>query len=328
MKCPKCSKEIADKALFCGYCGATIEKSQNEMPPKMDDVITASPETHGNTAKAGAKRNSPKKGDPAAIATKPPGKKKRIGLVILLIFSVLAVVSGGILGFLSARGFIDWRIYIPIDKFIWTDRAAGVVADIVTDTGEETKEKDETAVSDIEASDSQDFAENQSNAPEASAEGTEPSSESDGQALEVIDEHYAKYLDTSLLLIVDDKVHIWSSDTIDNILQTVKQITSESNYSTMIVVTNDMFGLTNQEFADDYFLHAFSSNSDSSEQHKDGYLFLINLADREYYLSAFGNAADYLTDSLLKESFEIIQPYMVEDDYETAVIKLIQNIPY
>lgn len=75
MRCPNCSKEIGDGALFCGYCGKT----------------TAQP------------------------------KKKHIGRKVLLAFVVIAVVTGGVSGFLTARGIIDLHSIIPSGHFKWTD---------------------------------------------------------------------------------------------------------------------------------------------------------------------------------------------------------------
>lgn len=55
-----------------------------------------------------------------------------------------------------------------------------------------------------------------------------------------------------------------------------------------------------------------------------GYLFLINLAAREYYLSTCGKAIDVYTNSAMDELFGEIQQFMVDGEYATAVNKVIE----
>lgn len=81
MKCPKCSKEIDDQDLFCGFCGAKIEKL--ESPVKK--------------------------------------KKRKIGIKIFMFFVLIAMLSGTVLGFCMARGIIDLQELTKQNKFQWTD---------------------------------------------------------------------------------------------------------------------------------------------------------------------------------------------------------------
>lgn len=93
----------------------------------------------------------------------------------------------------------------------------------------------------------------------------------------------------------------------------------------MIVVTNDMFEMTYEEFADDYYDYVLTSNEGDTDLLTDGYLFLINLADREYYLSTCGKALDVYTNAAMDELFDEIQQFMVDGDYATAVNKVIEK---
>lgn len=81
MKCPKCGKEINDQDVFCGFCGSKIELSK-----------------------------------------KPVKKKnKKIGVKIFMFFSIMAMLSGIVLGFFVARGIIDIKNFTKKNEFQWTD---------------------------------------------------------------------------------------------------------------------------------------------------------------------------------------------------------------
>lgn len=81
MKCPKCSKEIDDQDLFCGFCGTKIERLERQTKKK----------------------------------------KRKIGIKIFIFFALIAMLSGTALGFCMARGIIDSQELTKKNKFQWTD---------------------------------------------------------------------------------------------------------------------------------------------------------------------------------------------------------------
>lgn len=48
-------------------------------------------------------------------------KKTKNGMRVFLFFSMLAMISGTILGFCMARGIIDWEHIVKQNKFQWTN---------------------------------------------------------------------------------------------------------------------------------------------------------------------------------------------------------------
>lgn len=164
----------------------------------------------------------------------------------------------------------------------------------------------------------------QAKVTEPTTSSSETTSPEDTQTPTENDAHYAKYIGDTLV-VVDDKAHVWEESTIAGILANAKAMSELSGYSIMIVVTNDMFDMTSQEFADDYYDYALTSNEGDTELINDGYLFLINLADREYYLSTCGEAIDVYSDTVMDELFNEIQQLMVDGDYESAVNKVIEK---
>lgn len=337
MKCPYCSNEIKDDAVFCGFCGKQIPQKPLEeaspAPPIAEvksevsndaEVLTkneVSEETSNSekaeTVSTESADETPKK------KSKDKPKKKRIALKVLMIFVVLAFIGGSVLGFLTARGIVSLESLIPNGNFKWTSFSEGQSETVESE--ETSEDKDGEKEENSESSSPTDEEETPSTEPaDSSSETTSPE---DTQTPAENDAHYAKYIGDSLV-VVDDKAHIWEENTIANILANAKAMSELSGYSIMIVVTNDMFDMTSQEFADDYYDYVLTSNEGDTELIADGYLFLINLADREYYLSTCGKAIDLYTDTVTDELFNEIQQFMVDENYEAAVNKVIEKTIY
>lgn len=337
MKCPYCSKEIKDDAVFCGFCGKQIPQKPLEeaspAPPIAEvksevsndaEVLTkneVSEETSNSekaeTVSTESADETPKK------KSKDKPKKKRIALKVLMIFVVLAFIGGSVLGFLTARGIVSFESLIPNGNFKWTSFSEGQSETVESEETSEDKdgEKEENSES------SSPTDEEVTPSTEPSDSSSETTSPEDTQTPAENDAHYAKYIGDSLV-VVDDKAHIWEENTIANILANAKAMSELSGYSIMIVVTNDMFDMTSQEFADDYYDYVLTSNEGDTELIADGYLFLINLADREYYLSTCGKAIDLYTDTVTDELFNEIQQFMVDENYEAAVNRVIEKTIY
>ena len=337
MKCPYCSKEIKDDAVFCGFCGKQIPQKPLEEASPAPPIAEVKSEVSNDAEvltknEVSEETSSSEKAETVSIESadetpkkksKDKPKKKRIALKVLMIFVVLAFIGGSVLGFLTARGIVSLESLIPNGNFKWTSFSEGQSETVESEKTSEDKdgEKEENS----ESSSPTDEEETPSTEPaDSSSETTSPE---DTQTPAENDAHYAKYIGDSLV-VVDDKAHIWEESTIANILANAKAMSELSGYSIMIVVTNDMFDMTSQEFADDYYDYVLTSNEGDTELIADGYLFLINLADREYYLSTCGKAIDLYTDTVTDELFNEIQQFMVDENYEAAVNKVIEKTIY
>lgn len=315
MKCPFCNKEIKDDAVFCGFCGKQVPQKPLEeaspAPPADEEKAEVSNVSSG-TAEETQKKN---------IKSKP--KKQHTALKVLLVFVLLAFTGGSVLGFLTARGVVSLESLMPNSNFKWTSFSEGQSETVESEESSEDKdrEKEENSESSSPAD------ETGTPSTESTDSSSETASPEDTQAPTENDAHYAKYIGDTLV-VVDDKAHIWEESSIANILANAKVMSELSGYFIMIVVTNDMFDMTSQEFADDYFDYVLTSNEGDTELIADGYLFLINLADREYYLSTCGEAIDLYSDTVIDELFNEIQQFMVDGDYEAAVNKVIEKTIY
>lgn len=257
--------------------------------------------------------------------TKDKDKKKNTALKVLLIFVIIAFISGSVLGFLTARGIVSFGMLFPNSSFKWTSVSEGQSAEIATDDSSEGKgnEKEESLEPSLPADEGTDA----SPSTEAADSSTEAASPEEGQQPLGSNAHYAKYVGDSIV-VVDDQAHIWEEATITGILSNAKAMSELSGYSVIIIAANDMLEMTSQEFVSDYFDYILSSIEDEAELIADGYIFLINLADREYYLSTFGKAMDVYTDTVKDELFAEIQQFLVDGNHEAAVNKVIEKTIY
>lgn len=314
MKCPHCSKEIKDDALFCGFCGKQVPQTPLEEPSSTSppDEIKAEVPTKSNVIPAENIEEPQKK----KAENKP--KKKHIAIKVLLVLVLLSFISGSTLGFLAARGIISIKELLPNDNFKWTSFSEGETGTIDADDTSDSKDSEKE---DSTNSTTPTGGEIES---QPSVETTVPEETLQPNENEA---HYAKYVG-DYIVVIDDKAHIWEETVIASILEKAKAMGELSGYSIMIVVTNDMFNMTLQEFADDYYDHVLTSNNGNTTLAADGYLFLINLADHEYYLSTSGKAIECYTDTAMTELFNEIQQFMVDGDYEVAVNTIIDKTIY
>lgn len=128
--------------------------------------------------------------------------------------------------------------------------------------------------------------------------------------------------------MIDDKAKVLNEEAIDHILNITFSVAEKTNESIMVVTTNDTFGKSSQEFADEYFDNVLHTHTSDEGLGEDGYLFLINLQDREYYISTAGRLVWDYSDEILNENLDIAYPYMAAGNYETAIIKLVESTPH
>lgn len=112
MKCSFCGKEIKDDAAFCGYCGKQMPSLEAE------------------------------KGKPN---DKP--KRKHSGLKVLLVVALIALITGGTLGFLTIRGVISFESFLPGDDFKWTSLPTNKAETINSENSPDENEEDKTSES-------------------------------------------------------------------------------------------------------------------------------------------------------------------------------------
>lgn len=320
MNCPYCGKEIKDGAVFCGFCGKQVS------PKPLEEAISSPPSDSIKKEVTKSSDNAPTEVvEETAKKAKGKSKKKHTAVKVLFVFVLLAFIGGGVLGFLTARGVVSIKSLLPNSSFKWTNFSEGQTE--TTETAETSDGKEDEKKNSSETTFPDDNEENTTPSTEPTDSSSKSASPEETQQPIESNPHYAKYVGNSFV-VIDDKAHIWEEATIANILANAKTMSELSGYSIIVVVTNDMLNMTSQEFTDDYFDYVLNSNKRDTELIANGYLFLINLVDREFYLSTCGKAIDVYTDTAMDELFNKIQQFMVDENYEAAVNKVIEKTIY
>lgn len=92
------------------------------------------------------------------------------------------------------------------------------------------------------------------------------------------------------------------------------ELSEKLSLDLVIVTITDNKGKTSRQFADDYYdENGFGYGNDA-----DGALLLINMADREVYISTTGIAIKYLTDERIEKILDRIFDYIPNGNYGDA----------
>jgi len=90
----------------------------------------------------------------------------------------------------------------------------------------------------------------------------------------------------------------------------------------VIVTTTDTKGETSRQFADDFY----DKNGFGYGQNADGALFLINMQDREVYISTTGIAIKYLTDQRIESILDRVFDYLPDGQYGKAAMAFLTQV--
>ncbi len=88
-----------------------------------------------------------------------------------------------------------------------------------------------------------------------------------------------------------------------------------------VVTTNDAGGKTAQAYADDFYdNHQFGVGADRS-----GFLFLIDMDNRTYYISTMGKMKELLSESRIEKMLDHAEDDMVNGDYHLAALSILTD---
>ncbi|MBE6771325.1 MAG: TPM domain-containing protein [Ruminococcaceae bacterium] len=120
---------------------------------------------------------------------------------------------------------------------------------------------------------------------------------------------------------VDDSAMLFSSDETSEITDCVESFSLETGYSLAVVTTDDSMGKSSDEYADDY-LDDLIDNQCWSE---DSMLFLIDMDNREIYISTTGSAMDSYDSFQIDNIIDSGYSELVQGNYARAVILMTET---
>ena len=128
-------------------------------------------------------------------------------------------------------------------------------------------------------------------------------------------------LASNLNNVVDNLDYLSESE--ENELQS-RIDTIKENYTldTVIVITDNTDGKSSMEFADDYYdYNGYGLDSEYS-----GLLMLINMQDREVFISTVGKAIDIYSDSRISNMVDNVTGFLSNANYNDACNKFLDDV--
>lgn len=123
--------------------------------------------------------------------------------------------------------------------------------------------------------------------------------------------------------IKDDMNFLTESDMI-SLQEIISRIVAERTLDIAVVITDQMEGKTSMVYADDYYDY----NGYGLDSQKSGLMLLINMADREIWISTTGRAIDYFTDARIQEMVSNITEPLKSGEYYVAVNTFLDDVAY
>ncbi len=123
----------------------------------------------------------------------------------------------------------------------------------------------------------------------------------------------------SFNVMIDDSANLFSADEIESIDSAAYEFASANDFSVAVVTTDDAMGKSAMEYADDYYDNLMF-NSGWSE---DGICFLIDMDNREIYVSCAGLCIDEYSDYELNSILDSGFSYVADGEYADCIVTMI-----
>lgn len=121
---------------------------------------------------------------------------------------------------------------------------------------------------------------------------------------------------------VIDELSYLSDSEIEDLEDSIDQIADDCKLDVVIMITDDTEGKSSMAFADDYFdYNGYGIGSERS-----GLMMLINMAEREVWISTTGDAIDIFTNSRIDKMVDHVVEYLSGDRYDKASAQFLKDI--
>lgn len=114
---------------------------------------------------------------------------------------------------------------------------------------------------------------------------------------------------------VYDEADLLSEQEEEELQELLVQLAVDAEQDLIVVTTNDNAGKSSQDYADDFYDdHGFGYERKNGS----GILLLLNMDDREVYISTAGTAQEKYTDDEIDSTLDVLIPYMKSENYMGA----------
>ena len=121
---------------------------------------------------------------------------------------------------------------------------------------------------------------------------------------------------------VNDLADLLNLDQMESLEEKLDTLSQTYQMEIARVTTNDTEGKTSRDYADDFY----DTNGYGYGDNYDGALFLIDMDNRQLWISTSGLAARYLTDSRIERLNDTIAPYLTKANYYEGCNVFINGI--
>lgn len=123
---------------------------------------------------------------------------------------------------------------------------------------------------------------------------------------------------------IKDDLGYLTADDMAALNERITRLQTEKTFDVGIVITDQLDGKSSMVYADDYYdYNGFGVDSQNS-----GLLLLINMSDREVWISTTGRAIDYFTDARIEELIQNITPHLKDAAYYQACNTFLDDVAY
>ena len=123
---------------------------------------------------------------------------------------------------------------------------------------------------------------------------------------------------------VVDEAKLLSQDERNQLMESIEVFRKEYNMDLVIVTSNDLEGKKPRDYADDYYDYKGYGLGDN----KSGLLLLIDMDDRNIWISTSGDAIEYFTDDRIESIIADISKYLSNGEYFDACNIFLTDIKH
>jgi len=121
---------------------------------------------------------------------------------------------------------------------------------------------------------------------------------------------------------VRDYLNYLSMEEVSDLQDNMDTFKANYNLDAVIVITNNTNGKSSRDYADDYY----DQNGYGIGEDLSGILMLINMDEREVWISTAGKAIRIFTDSRLDSILDNVYEYLANGDFFNACKQFVQDI--